>query len=357
MMVGKKPLNVVCVAFNGAPSTQVRGFQHSDYIDANLILWENLKIGKTTAFFPSNLILGRIGNQILRNTNQILVTIKSIPRIYKCDLVYIVKYPTIFFLQITKILKKTTVFDFDDAIWHPSILGPRKFAYILKRVNAYTCDNIYLNQKAQELNPSGIIINGLVPNIKKRVKMKNTSKKTTTFIWIGSRTTAPYVKSILKEIIEIAKSNHLVKFYFLGIKSSDLGINATAKLIFIENYNKELMEEYLSYSDIGLFPVQKDEIGLCRGIHKIRVYLSANLSVIATDTHLSRNTILSPNLGILCRTSKDWQASMEYYLNNPKQNPSAHLKSPVQNENQEISLLLTKYLSKVYQQENRKIEC
>ena len=208
-------------------------------------------------------------------------------------------------IKLTKLLKvfcKKMSFDIDDAIWSSNWLGLQLSKDLFSLADFVYVDNEYLSSFIKtNFKKDCQVIYGYVPDMPKPTKINQKANKLINIGWLGSKSTAYNLFSVLDALIEI-DNNKNFKLYFLGISKKDLVYVDFKNAEFIEHYNEESMKHYLvNVFNIGIFPMYDIENNWGRGFHKLRLYLGANLKSVVSITkyidkeYLDNNEVVFTN--------------------------------------------------------------
>lgn len=216
------------------------------------------------------------------------------------------------------------VLDYDDATFHkydssPSrlirfILGS-KLSKLINKSYAVFVGNDYLECYALRSGAANI---KLIPS---SVDLKNypTSKKHPEYcahdmpviVWIGSPTTAPYLRIVTASLERLAKKKPFL-LRLVGIGAADINMPGVRTEFFSWSSSKEV--DLLSKSDIGIMPLSLGpwEMGKCA--YKLIQYMASGLPCVASAVGANLNVVVEGETGFLVEDSEAWDAPLEKLL-------------------------------------------
>ena len=307
----EKGLRVTCVIFGMQPSSNVRAIGREkiaahfsiDWRTINLEAdWEAFKFFRGVKYARAILRIFLVPINLIRNWRNLTDT----------DVLYVIKFPPIWFSRIAKYFCKVVIYDFDDPMWLKQFVGTKKFAKHLTCYDAFTCDNELQLDSAKIINPVGKVIEGLVPNFNGHTAAKRSGVK---LIWVGSRSTQMYLESIQGALTQVLGARDFVSLRLLGADRSNILIDHE-RVSYLEVYDETEMQNELCDADIGLFPVLNDELGSARGVHKANIYFAAGIPVVATSSLLIQDRIKPALTGYICYTMDDWSKNLLSLIDN-----------------------------------------
>ncbi len=301
----KENLKVVSIIFGKQPSSYVRAITREKVAHQFSVNWVTIdleadlfvsRVFRTFKYSRSFLRLCLIPLNLFRNTQ----------KLRNADVIYVIKFPPLWFSLIVKYFCKVVIYDYDDPMWLKQFVGERKFKRHLECYGGFTCDNELQLSKGREHNRNGLVIEGIVPIFDRNTPKK---QKKIRIIWIGSRSTQMYLRSIRQALLQVIDSNDFVSFTFLGVARADIAID-NSRVSYIENYDEAQMQKELRRADIGLFPLLDDELSSARGVHKMNIYFASGIPVIASPSLLI-NTGLEPGSnGYICESIDEWHDAL-----------------------------------------------
>lgn len=309
--MSEKELRVVCIIFGMQPSSYVRAIAREKIAAQSSIKWTTINLEADwgiSKFFRDI----KYARAILRTFLVPINLIRYMNKLTDADVLYVIKYPPIWFSRIIKYLCKVVIYDFDDPLWLTQFVGSKKFEKHLMCYDAFTCDNNLQLNRGKITNPTGKVIEGHVPNFDGHISTKRNGIK---LIWVGSQSTQMYLKSIQGALTQVLDARDFVSLRILGANYSHILIDHE-RVSYLETYDETEMQIELCNADIGLFPVLSDELSSARGVHKANIYFAAGIPVVATSSALIQNSIKPGSTGHICHTIDQWDKALLYLIDN-----------------------------------------
>lgn len=249
-----------------------------------------------------------------------------------------------------------TLYDFDDSVWHPTWLGRTNFESIIKSVDFVSCDNQYLKSQADKFNPNTFVLNGpsQIELFDSYVPPAKQDGSDVVVGWIGSPPTLFYVNLIFDVLEEIGSRYPNVCLYLVGtgFENSKIPDFKKIKVKLFPTYNQLEMVKLVKTFDIGLYPLNDDEISLGRGSLKATIYMAGKVPVVCSAFGENCNIIAHGENGLLSRNAEEWITNLEVLIKDATYRKNIGLKGydyAMKNLNVESCYhqLYSNYLSKI----------
>jgi glycosyltransferase involved in cell wall biosynthesis len=221
-------------------------------------------------------------------------------------------------LIFERLLKKSGaifVYDFDDAIFHnydqhPNALVRLLFRYkimkLLSMVDLVVAGNLYLSSYAKKVNQNVSILPTVIDI--ERYPVKNyefIGNKEFTIGWIGSQSTAVYLKPVLK-ILDRFCSEYKATVVLIG--SGDIpGIGRNFR---IHEWSENTEIEMLLGLDVGIMPLPDTFWARGKCGFKLIQYMACGLPVIASPVGVNSEIVENHINGFLAETDQQWYDSL-----------------------------------------------
>jgi len=216
------------------------------------------------------------------------------------------------FEWILTVFKKRLIYDLDDAIYLGKtspvniflkyLKWPSKVKEIIK-ISRYviTC-NEFLANYARKFNPNVIAIHTSIDTDRFTLRSKNTSKNVT-IGWIGSHTTAPYLREIEDVFLQLGKK---YKFNLKIIGAGKYNIRADNISVISMDWRLEDEVEQFQSLDIGVYPLPDSEWTFGKTGFKAIQYMSVGVPCVASRIGANRDIIEDNLNGFLVGTKDEW---------------------------------------------------
>ncbi len=258
-----------------------------------------------------------------------------IPRIGDYHLVFIHREAFPFFspvvenLVIRRVRKSSrrarVIFSFDDAIYaghedvstlsHPRLYRwkhGRGYDEVICSVDHVIAGNRILAEYASRLNASTTVIPTVVDCSKYQMRALGvSSSRPITIGWMGSPTTAPYLRMIEPALQQIGKTHGAkVQFRFVGCPEYAPDLNKATSVPFrLETGNQELQQ-----FDIGLMPLADTEWTRGKCAFKAIQYMASGVATVASPVGITPEVIRDGVTGLLASTTEEWVTSLDQLI-------------------------------------------
>lgn len=248
-------------------------------------------------------------------------------QIFRYDIVFIHReaYPIggAFFETILYILKKSVIFDFDDAIFlsassRPNdfierFKKPNKVASIIKRSEYVIAGNSYLFGFALRHNNSTTVIPTPIDTNKYYPDARNHSDEIV-IGWMGSVTTLDFLNPMKNIFIHLSKEFPNVRFKITG------GGFSIDRLSVIISKPWSLEEELgdLRGFDIGIMPMPDNEWTKGKCGFKAILYMSMGIPTVCSPVGVNSEIIEDGVNGFLASSEKEWIEKLSLLIKDPE---------------------------------------
>lgn len=227
------------------------------------------------------------------------------------------------FERLFRIFAKKIIYDFDDAIFLPSVSESNRLVEafkdysktknIIKISNAVIAGNVYLSEYAQRFNKNVFIVPTPI-DTKKYFPFGLKSKNSEIIIgWIGSVTNIKYLDMLVNVFSGILNKYHNVYFVIVGgewhqIKSSRIICRQWA----LENEVADLQS-----FDIGIMPLKDEEWSKGKCAFKLIEYMSVGIPAVASAVGMNKEVISDGINGFLAQNEKEWIEKLSILIEKP----------------------------------------
>ena len=217
------------------------------------------------------------------------------------------------------LLPKPYIYDFDDAFYLKyrsgrfKFLSPflnNKFNKIITGAAAVTAGNRHLVSYAKDFNKNTIYFPTVVDTEVYRMGSKE-KVKTLCIGWVGSPSTAPYLKQLIHPLSEFGKKNK-VQLRVIGGDPPEI---PNIEVISIPWKESDVVSN-INRFDVGVMPLHDDEWSRGKCAFKLIQYMACGKPVIASNVGANRD-LISPENGFLVNNDEEWIQALEKIKDNP----------------------------------------
>lgn len=210
------------------------------------------------------------------------------------------------------------VFDFDDAIYlgpvHPAnarwrfLRPPGRAADSARRARVVIAGNAYLATWARHHNPRVEVLPTPVDTDVFRPLPRQPGKEVV-LGWVGSTTTAPYLRLLDGPLAELATSTSFTLRVIGGVYWHD------GARVDVRPYRLELEAEEVAQFDIGLLPEPDDQWSRGKGAFKAMLYMACGVPVVASRVGVNEEVI--GDGGFCVDTPEEWVYAIKSLASDP----------------------------------------
>jgi glycosyltransferase involved in cell wall biosynthesis len=246
---------------------------------------------------------------------------------YDAFLVYREAYPfgpPLFETLLARSSGKPLVYDFDDAVYlnntseanrFVSVLKyPRKVPSIIRQSTLVLAGNQHLADYALTYNPAVAVLPTCVDTTVFVPRAAPAAAGAPLIIgWIGTPTTAPYLKSLASVLARVAAR---VKFT-LRVSGSGEPMDMPGVRIANESWTLAREVELFNTCDIGVYPLPDDEWARGKCGFKAIQFMACGVPVVAAAVGVNREIIQDGVNGFLAATDEEWVDKLERLAGDP----------------------------------------
>ena len=201
------------------------------------------------------------------------------------------------------------VFDFDDAIFVKSTgkfsrTRSARFRAIVRSSKLVIAGNKYLCDEAAAQGVEAIMIPTSV-DLKRYVNVKKSDELI--LVWIGSNSTARYLRQQNDMLRRIAKIIPNIKLRVIG----DFSFDVSGLDVECVSWSEETESMMLASAHIGVAPMSDDEWTRGKCALKIIQYMAAGLPVVASNVGANKEVVINGQTGFLVDTIEDWSVAIQ----------------------------------------------
>jgi glycosyltransferase involved in cell wall biosynthesis len=212
---------------------------------------------------------------------------------------------------ITRVFKKYTIFDFDDAIWLANTSESNWITKFFKRytnanstmkwASVVSAGNKFLADHARQFNPSVVINPTTIDTDEHHNAVKQHGQHRFTIGWTGSHSTVQFLDDILPVLQELEK-----KFNFEFHVIADFAPKFRLGSMKFVKWTKENEIEDLLKLNVGVMPLP-DNIwtkGKCG--FKALQYMALGIPAVVSNVGVNSEIVDHDVNGCVCNTTSDW---------------------------------------------------
>jgi glycosyltransferase involved in cell wall biosynthesis len=212
-------------------------------------------------------------------------------------------------------IKGKILYDFDDAVWLPYMLGRNEFESVTAAVDFVSTDNDYLKSVAEVHNKNTFVVNGpcQVELFDAYTPPQRSDNEPVVIGWIGSPATVFYLYAIYDALEEIGSrySNVILRLVGAGYDKSIIPKFEKLKLEIIPNYDQAEMVRQVRNFDIGLYSLFRNSLSLGRGTLKATIYMAGRVPAVCSAFGDNLKIITDGENGFLANSTEQWVSKIE----------------------------------------------
>jgi len=282
----------------------------------------------TTDFFRQVYRPGHYLRKALTFTLLSLKRLDSLRDVSQFDVVFIYREvfpvgPAIVERLLTTGDRPPVVFDFDDAIFLPSVsdanrlIGalkrPQKVATIIGRSRHVIAGNAFLADYARRFNPAVTLVPTCVDTTRFVPAAVPPAHRTPIVGWIGSPTTASYVRD-LAPVLQRVHASHA---FTLRVSGGGAPLEVDGVEVENADWSLEREVELFNTCDIGVYPLTDDEWSKGKCGFKAIQFMACGVPVVAAAVGVNRDIIQDGINGFLASTPDEWIDKLLLLLADP----------------------------------------
>jgi len=228
-----------------------------------------------------------------------------------------------FFEKILSTFGKPMIFDFDDAIYLPSISKVNKYVSFFKNasktsriINMSSCvlaGNKNLAEYASRYNNNVIIFPTVIDTVNYTVKNDYFAKAAICVGWTGSYSTIEHL-NLLIGVLKKIYDKYRVKIKIVGSAEFSIdGVNVDAK-----EWSALTEIDDLKQMDIGIMPLPDDEWSRGKCGLKALQYMALGIPAVCSPVGVNSDIIEDGVNGFLAASEKEWVDKLSLLIENPQ---------------------------------------
>ena len=231
--------------------------------------------------------------------------------------------PPVFEWFITKVFKKYTVYDFDDAIWLSNASETnnkltrtfkrfKNINDICKWASVVSAGNSFLADFAKKYNPNVVINPTTIDTDDHHNQTTDHSNPKMVIGWTGSHSTLQYLDLIFP-VLQMLEEKFDFEFHVICDTSPKFKLRS---MIF-KKWSKESEIEDLLDFNIGIMPLPDDIWTKGKCGFKALQYMSLGIPAVVSDVGVNATIVDDGINGCVCRTEADWYNALSRLMTDP----------------------------------------
>ena len=224
--------------------------------------------------------------------------------------------PPVFEWVVAKLFKKKLIYDFDDAIWIPSVSrqnslaasfkNAQKVSSICKWAYRVSGGNEYLCNYAKQFNRNVLYNPTCVDTNKRYNQLANHDVKKLTITWTGSFSTLKYL-SIVESALQKLQAKYDFNVKVICNQPPALKLNNVQYV----QWSEENEVSELADCQIGLMPLTADEWSEGKCGFKLIQYLALGIPAVSSSVGVNKKIIEQGVNGYFADTDEEWYNNIE----------------------------------------------
>jgi glycosyltransferase involved in cell wall biosynthesis len=240
--------------------------------------------------------------------------------VWKYDFIYVHREaaplgPPVFEWIMARLFRKRIIYDFDDAIWVPSVSKQNRIAKYLKcawKVPAIckmsyrvSVGNAYLGQFAQQYCPRICVIPTVVDTDRVHSRMQNHHTDDLVIGWTGTFSTLKYLDIVAPILAKLQK-----EFQFTFLVISNVDPKMTLERYRFIRWAKSTEVDDLLRMHVGLMPLHDGTIELGKCGFKAIQYMALGIPAVVSPVGVNAEIVEHGVNGYVATSDEDWENSL-----------------------------------------------
>ena len=223
----------------------------------------------------------------------------------------------VFEFMVTKVFRKYTIYDFDDAIWIPNASETnRKLTMLFKRfgnvastcrwVNVVSVGNSYLADFALKFNRHVVINPTTIDTDTYHNTIKDHNGSRFIIGWTGSHSTVQYLDHLVP-VLQKLEGKYDFDFHVI----CDIAPKFSLKSLRFIPWTKSAEIDDLLKFNVGIMPLPEDVWAKGKCGFKALQYMALGIPAVVSDVGVNAEIVDHDVNGCVCRTPEDWFNCLE----------------------------------------------
>jgi glycosyltransferase involved in cell wall biosynthesis len=231
--------------------------------------------------------------------------------------------PPVFEWILVKILRRTYIYDFDDAIWIPnySVANARfqklkcywKVTKLMRWASVVSAGNDYLADYARQFNANVVRIPTTIDTEHHHNLHVDHDESPVVIGWTGTHSTMRYLDPLIP-ILQKLEHEFTFELRIISNKCPDFPLNSMV----YQAWNLETEIEDLTRFHIGLMPLVEDQWSAGKCGFKALQYMALGSVAIVSPIGVNTQIVQHGENGYLAQNPEDWEGLLRQLLANPE---------------------------------------
>ncbi len=217
------------------------------------------------------------------------------------------------------------VVDYDDAVFHRYDLHRRRFVRkllgrkidnVMRRAAMVMAGNAYLADRARKAGAHRVEVLPTVVDLDRYpLRRKGGKKERFTIGWIGSPTTAPYLRAIGSALAKVILEGN-GRLVLVGCGDAAFGFQGVP--VEIHEWSEASEVEEIQDFHVGIMPLPDTPWTRGKCGYKLIQYMACGIPVVASPVGVNTGIAEHGKTGFLAGTDKDWVEALTTLRENPE---------------------------------------
>ncbi len=208
------------------------------------------------------------------------------------------------------------ILDVDDAIWlHRNGAAANNLA---RHVDHIVCGNSYLADYFSQFGKPVTILPTVVDTARFAPIQPAVEKRTRVIGWSGTSSGYKFVKEVYPALAHVLSKNVSWKLRIVSDRPPEFVDLPPNQFEFIK-WSAENEAETIADMDIGIMPLEDDDI--CRGkcSYKMLLYMASGVPVVVSDFGMNSEILQQGDVGLGATQTDEWISALQQLIDNPEQ--------------------------------------
>lgn len=231
--------------------------------------------------------------------------------------------PPVFEWILVKVLRRSYIYDFDDAIWIPNYSAANarfqklkcywKVNKLMRWAKVVTAGNDYLAAYAQQFNPHVVRIPTTIDTDNHHKILVKHDDNPIVIGWTGTHSTMRYLDPLIP-ILQKLEQEFSFELRIISNKRPEFPL----KSLVYQDWKLETEIEDLAQFHIGLMPLEADPWSSGKCGFKALQYMALGSVAIVSPIGVNTQIVQHGENGYLTQTPEDWEKLLRLLLSNPE---------------------------------------